>query len=114
VVALAALRNLAALPENEVTIAASGGIEATLDALRVHGGSAPLQEVGLDALARVMHTHAAIQRWAFQAGALEVATAAVTTRFPAHEGVRRAANRALVKLNPLKANRLCGFADTVN
>ena len=60
-VALAALRNLAGTSDGEVAVAAGGGIEAILEALRVHGGSAATQEVGLEALARVMHTHPAIQ-----------------------------------------------------
>ena len=114
VVALAALKNLAGgCPENEVHVAAAGGIETVLEALRSHGSSAALQEVGLDALSAITASHAAIRRWAFQAGALEVATAAVNTRFPNNEGVKRAAKGALAKLNPLKtgANRLCGFVD---
>jgi hypothetical protein len=34
----------------------------------------------------------------------------VNTRFPDHEGVKRAASKALKRLNPLKsAQRLCSF-----
>ena len=114
VVALAALKNLAACSaENEVHVAAAGGIEAVLEALRSHGSSAALQEVGLEALSAIIASHAAIRRWAFQAGAVEVATAAVATRFPNNEGVKRAAAGALAKLNPLKSGsaRLCGFVE---
>jgi len=111
-VALACLKNAAQLGDNQVAIAACGGLEALINALRVHGGSAALQQVGLEALAQVVEKHAAIQRWAFTAGAMEVCTAAVTTRFPGHQGVTRAANLALVKLQQIKTPRLCGFAET--
>ena len=44
VVGCAALRNIAQLPRNEIEVAAAGGVEVILDALRLHGANAAVQE----------------------------------------------------------------------
>ena len=66
-----------------------------------------MQEVGCEALGAIVKGQADIQRWALQAGALEVCKAAVTTRFPQHPGVRRSAKRAMECLSKGRTARIC-------
>lgn len=115
VVGCAALRNTAAVARNEVEIAAEGGVEVILDALRLHGGAAAVQEAGLEALAMVTRTQLPVQRWAFRAGAVEVIEAALQTRFPDHSAVRKAAQRALSRFVAADdLTRLCGVATPIS
>ena len=109
VVGCAALRNLSSIKENEVAVAAAGGIEAVVQALRVHGNSAAVQEAGCEALASIVWTQLEIQRWALQAGAREVCKAAISTRFPNHEGVQRTARMALAKIAAARRLSLFGI-----
>ena len=48
-----------------------------------------------------------------QAGALEVCKAAVTTRFPHHEGVRRAAQGAMNNFARARSTRICDLGGGV-
>ena len=109
VVGCAALRNLSSIKENEVAVAAAGGIEAVVQALRVHGNSAAVQEAGCEALASIVWSQLEIQRWALQAGAREVCKAALSTRFPNHEGVQRTARMALAKIAGARKLSLFGI-----
>ena len=109
VVGCAALRNLSSIKENEVAVAAAGGIEAVVQALRVHGNSAAVQEAGCEALASIVWSQLEIQRWALQAGAREVCKAAISTRFPSHEGVQRTARMALAKIASARRLSLFGI-----
>ena len=56
---------------------------------------------GGGALGRVGEPESALSA---QAGALEVCKAAVTTRFPQHEGVRRAAKNAMDSFTKVRAD----------
>lgn len=115
VVGCAALRNTAAISRNEVEVAAEGGVEVILDALRLHGAAAAVQEAGLEALAMVTRTQMPVQRWAFKAGAVEVIEAALQTRFPDHSGVRKAAQKALSRFIAVdNVTRLCGVATPIS
>ena len=101
-VGAAALRDAAAaIPSAAVAAAASGGVEALLAAMRLHGNSAALQEVCCDALCAVLKsTPIAVAKLAVLDGAPEVVQAALTTRFPKHMGVRRAASSLNTLLQP--------------
>lgn len=115
VVGCAALRNTASISRNEVEVAAEGGIEVILDALRFHGANASVQEAGLEALAMVTRTQMPVQRWAFRAGAVEVIEAALQTRFPEHTVVRKAAQKALSRFMKVDdITRLCGVATPIS
>ena len=80
---------------NGNAVASAGGVEATVAALRLHGAVAAIQETGLDTLAITVQTHPAVVKLARDAGTVEVAEAAITTRFPQHEGVQRAGHAVL-------------------
>jgi hypothetical protein len=112
VVACAALRHFAASPGAAAAVAATGGMEALVSALRLHGNSAALQEAGCDALAALAQGGGIeLQRVALEAGGLEVCKAALTTRFPSHAGVQRAARTALETLTVARLSALDGGAD---
>ena len=99
--------------DNQIAVAGCGGLEAVIACL-AHWGSAPnLQILGFETLAAVMTKHAAIQRWAFQAGALDVVTAATETRWRDNKQVCNAAAKVLKLLAQHRSGRLCGF-ETVN
>jgi hypothetical protein len=101
-VSAAALRDAAAAtPAAAVAAAACGGVEALLGAMRIHGNSAALQEVCCDAMTAVLRaTPVAVAKLAVLDGAAEVVQAALTTRFPKHMGVRRAATTLDSMLRP--------------
>lgn len=101
-VGAAALRDgAAATPAAAVAAAACGGVEALLGAMRLHGNSAALQEVCCDALSAILRaTPVDVAKLAVLDGAAEVVQAALTTRFPKHMGVRRAATMLNTLLQP--------------
>jgi hypothetical protein len=104
-VSCAAVRHFTASPRGAEALADAGALEAILAALRLHGSSASLQEVGCDVLAdlaRCADGGSAAARAALDAGALEVVKAALLTRFPTHPGVQRAAKGALEALSPAR------------
>ena len=83
-----------------------------MQALRVHGNSAAVQEAGCEALASIVWNSLEIQRWALQAGAREVCKAAITTRFPNHKGVGDTARMALAKMAGARRLSLFGVQAT--
>ena len=100
VVACAAMTHFAqCLTTGAMEVASAGGVDALLAALRLHGNSATLQESGFDALFTMCDKGGLeVSRRALQAGALEACKAAITTRFPNHPGVQRAAKAVLQEL----------------
>jgi len=91
-VAALALRNVCVLAETAAAAAGSGAVEALLAGLRLHGGSAALQEGLLDALSALCEAGGErVAALAAAEGGLLVTAAARETRFPHHAGVQRAA-----------------------
>ena len=97
----AGLRALCVLPQSANAAAATGAVDVVLESLRRHGASSALQEGlfdVLDVLCRFGGERIAVSI-AAEGGHL-VVQAAVTTRFPKHAGVLRAANALNVHLKP--------------
>ena len=114
-VALAGLKHAALHSSaNQVAVAGSGGLEAVIHSLAVWGNNPSLQVLGFETLAAVMASHPAIQRWAFQAGAVDVVQAALETRWRDNKEVTKAAGKVANLMQQQRGlSRLCGF-DTVN
>ena len=110
VVACSAITHFAqGLSTGATEVAAAGGVDALLSALRLHGNSAALQESGFDALFTLCDRGGLdVARRALQAGALEACKAAITTRFPNHPGVQRAAKAVLEELTRARVNAAMG------
>ena len=110
VVACSAITHFAqGLSSGATEVAAAGGVDALLAALRLHGNSAALQESGFDALFTLCDRGGLeVSRRALQAGALEACKAAITTRFPNHPGVQRAAKAVLEELTRARVNAAMG------
>jgi hypothetical protein len=114
-VALAGLKHAALHSSgNQVAVAGAGGLEAVIHSLAVWGNNPSLQVLGFETLAVVMASHPAIQRWAFQAGAVDVVNAALETRWRDNKEVTKAAGKVATLMQQQRGlSRLCGF-DTVN
>jgi hypothetical protein len=85
----------AAHPANQTAVAAAGGIEAVVKALRAHPGSEKVQEMGCDALCCLVHDHPVNTATAIAAGAIGLAEA---TRGRFEAGASEGAHEAGVRL----------------
>jgi hypothetical protein len=85
----------AAHPANQTAVAAAGGIEAVVKALRAHPGSEKVQEMGCYALRCLVHDHPVNTATAIAAGAIGLAEA---TRGRFEAGASEGAHEAGVRL----------------
>ena len=80
----------------------SEALESLLEALRVHGNNAAVQLNGLAAVAALVSVGELVQQRAMQEGALEIARAATTTRFPGNEEIGAVASEVMAALQKVE------------
>lgn len=83
---------------NAQEVAQADGVETVMAALRLHGTVIAIQECGIEAIGALARSSQETLQAVAESGAEEVIQAAISTRFPNHEGIQRVGRAALAIL----------------